>query len=175
MDIFVEQMLVKLNSGKEQALRFIGIAVLGLLSGCALVFSLFILPKIFLPLGLIVTGLCCWLTYYYNGMFCNEFEYTLTNGDFDVDMILNRKKRKRILSFDCRNVEDFYEFDEKRLKGDREIIFAGNKNEGQLFCIEVKSKDGRRVTVVIEPNEKMFRGLMKCLPRQLIQYVQNRY
>lgn len=170
MDIFVEQLFLKRNSLVETIAKILGVIILGLLAGVSLIVALFNLLGLFSSLGILGAAAAGYAAYYYNGMFYNEFEYILTNGEFDIDRICNKNKRKRIASFDCKNVERVYKYD-SNLNSDSTVIFAANVDAENLYCLDVVVKGGGKAIVVIEPNEKMINGMKKCISRQVLRDV----
>jgi len=43
--------------------------------------------------------------YFYKGNLFVEYQYDFTNGEIDIDKILEMKKRKRVISFDIKKVD----------------------------------------------------------------------
>lgn len=170
MDIFVEQLFLKRNSVIETIVRIMGVIILGLLAGVSLIATLFNLLGLFSSLGILAAAGSGFAAWYFNGMFYNEFEYILTNGEFDIDKICNKNKRKRLVSFECKNIERIYRFD-SNCSLDSNSVFAANIDAENLYCIEVAVKGGGKTTIVIEPNEKMIQGMKKCISRQVLRDV----
>ena len=54
--------------------------------------------------GLIILALAA-LLYYNKKIFYVEYEYTFTNGDVDIDKILEKKKRSKIINFSIKDCE----------------------------------------------------------------------
>lgn len=46
-----------------------------------------------------------------------EYEYLATNGDLDIDMIVGREKRKRLLSLNCRQIVSVQRYAKGKLPG----------------------------------------------------------
>lgn len=95
MDTFVEQIVAKRKGGKEYAL-FLALLIAALLILAALwLFLLFFIGIFFV---LLLTAGIGWLLWYLITMQNVEFEYSVTNGDIDIDQITAQRKRKRIVS-----------------------------------------------------------------------------
>jgi len=62
-----------------------------------------------------------------------EYEYVLTNGVIDVDAIYEQKKRKRVLSFDAKDMELLAEFNSNYVKD------FSNKPDKELSCFQAKT------------------------------------
>lgn len=101
MDAFVEQIVKKKKGGKE-----IGIIVGSLILLAVLLFLVyfFLIPYIrqfFIILAAAAIYGEWWLITEQNV----EYEYSVTNGDIDVDQITARRKRKRIVSVPGAKIE----------------------------------------------------------------------
>ena len=167
MDLFVEQLFVRKNTPKEKALRAVFIIILGLCAGFSLLGALTWIFGIYSPLFFPLTAVICYLAFVVNGKFNMEFEYALTNGDFDVDIIHNKSKRERIASFECKNIESISIFDNNADHNGKEITIAANLDSERLVLIEVVNKKGTKINLVIEPDDRMYQAIKRCTPRHL--------
>lgn len=87
-----------------------------------------------------------------------EYEYILTNGEMDIDMIISRRRRKRLTSVSCRAFEivaplmsDKYKEEYKNLK----TVFAARaKNSSSAYFGVYNGKNGREC-LVFEPSKKI--------------------
>ena len=167
MDLFVEQLFVRENTSKEKTMRTIFVIVLGLCAGFSLLGAFTLMLGIYSPLLFPLTVGICYLAFVINGKFNMEFEYALTNGDFDVDIIHNKSKRERIASFECKNIESISIFDNNADYGGKEITIAANLSSERLILIEVMTKKGGKMNIVIEPDDRMYQAIKRCTPRHL--------
>lgn len=106
MDIFVEQIVKKEVTGKDWAIRTaIGLGM-GILLAVSLFVFLFIMPILGLPLfvGVIWGG---W--YLITNTDC-EYEYIVTNGEIDIDKIIAKRKRVRLITAKASAFEGFGEY-----------------------------------------------------------------
>jgi len=102
-----------------------------------------------------------------------EFEYAVTNGEIDIDRIMGRSSRKRILTVDCKNFEVFLpmipenarEYESKTIKVTVDAASASDA-EGRWFAI-FNGRDGQRTMLVFEPDERMLSAINAALPRRL--------
>lgn len=105
-----------------------------------------------------------------------EFEYALTNGQLEIDKIVNQKKRKNLIDANCRDFEIMAKvasdkFDES-VKGISEKIIAVSSLDSQdiYFFITNKKEDedekAKRVLVLFEPNDKMLKSIKAMIPRK---------
>lgn len=165
LDVFVEQLVTRYMKKSEFILKMALFAVCGLFSGVILLLAFY--NMMLFPLFALLIAGAIYLAYFLGGRFNIEFEYCLTNDTFDVDTVINMKSRKRIASFDCKNVEDFGKFDPDRNYNAAKTILAANEDAEQLYYFLYNSKEDGKILLIIEPNEKMIKGLRRCLPRQL--------
>ena len=97
MDIFLEKIIKKKSDGKSIAISF-------LISFGAFVIS--ILAFVFLSsFGLFIMCGAIYGAWYLIKMQQIEYEYSLTNGELDVDIIRGMSKRKRVFSINCKEFE----------------------------------------------------------------------
>ncbi len=167
LDVFVEQLVRRENKPLEKFIRVALYAVCGLMAGFTLIFFVNFAGGTLLPLSLLVAAGLLYLAYFVGGQLNIEFEYILTNGTFDVDAIINMRKRRRLISFECKNLESFAKYDKNHDYRCNGVIFAANEDSENLYCMTVNTKSKGKALLVIEPNEKMIEGLKRSLPRQL--------
>ena len=101
-DVFVEWLVKRRKSGLDWAMilgSLVLSVVLLLVSFHVAVLVNFPMIPYFLFFG------CAYGVYWIISQLNLEFEYSFTNGDITVDKIINKKKRKRVVSFDAKNVE----------------------------------------------------------------------
>lgn len=98
-----------------------------------------------------------------------EYEYALTNGYFDVDKIIAKSKRQRVLSTTCREFESFGRYDAKdhANKNYKTRIIACTENADGQWYAAVNTKDTGYTLVVFTPNERVINALKKYVPRQV--------
>jgi hypothetical protein len=90
-----------------------------------------------------------------------EFEYIVTNGEMDVDKIMGRTTRKRLLTVDCRSFDILAPYKEEyrneyssQTIGNRIDVSSHPDSAGRWFAV-FNAKDGVRTLLVFEPSEKM--------------------
>lgn len=98
-----------------------------------------------------------------------EYEYIFTNGSIDIDKITAKRSRKRLLAFNCKDIERFGKYDEK--------AHANTQYSKRLICCNqdlvnyyaVIRHKGSVILLVFEPNEQFLKHMLKFLPRSVIQ------
>jgi hypothetical protein len=98
-----------------------------------------------------------------------EYEYIVTNGEMDVDKIMGRRSRKRLLTVDCRNFDILAPYSpEFRAEYESQTIAATvdvsshPEAPGRWFAV-FHAKDGKRTLLIFEPNEKMLDAFRKYI------------
>ena len=163
MDTFVEQIVAKKKGGKEY-----GIIFLVILAALVLTAALFLL---FPPLMVLVVGIgygAWWLITSQNV----EYEYSVTNGDIDIDQIIAQRKRKRIVSVSGSKIESLVPYNAAEYANrhfDRTVMAAPSM-EAATWCFTYHSKKNGHTLVVFSPEERVLNALKSGLTK-LVEHV----
>ena len=87
-----------------------------------------------------------------------EFEYCVTNGDIDIDLIIAKRKRKRIVSVVGRKVKCLLPYDAAQVNPkayQRVVIAAPSKKEAGLWYFTYHSKKNGETLVVFQPEQRV--------------------
>lgn len=159
MDKYYEQLTPVYKSKLYTLCRYLYVAV-GVLSFLSLI--------IFLPAGLIFAAIAA-LLYFIKRNGYIEYEYAFTSGDIDIDMILETKKRKRIISF---NVSDLIMLAPKGSsyldgtpKGKE--IFAYPKDTKEKVFVGVVNKDSKVYQIYFTPNKEFIDLCFRSNPKNV--------
>lgn len=170
MDVFVEHMVKKKMSTKD-ILIFVGIVLAGtLLIFISVVFLLPLTGQFAIPFFILVGTIAG--AYFLLGTRNLEYEYSVTNGDVSIDKIINRKSRKRMTSFECKNIEEIgkYAQNAEKLRNRRvdKRIFASSYDDGRdsMYVITQSKKTGLTL-VVFDPDERVLDAIKPFMPRFL--------
>lgn len=97
-----------------------------------------------------------------------EYEYLLTGSDIDIDKIINRNGRKRVISVTREEIEVMAPIRSHHLPGldaiDKVDVTSGDP-EGKVYVL-IANKDTRKA-IYFEPNEKIITGLKDRNPRKV--------
>lgn len=166
MDVFIEHLVKKRPTGKDiflKALIILGVLVVALLAFTVGLFYIGAL-SVFLVAGAIYGA--WWLL---TGMNI-EYEYCVTNGDMDVDKIVAQRKRKRLLSLDCRTVEEIGIYipaaHEHRNYDTRIYACESEKDEGSYYLV-FRHNTLHNTLLVFNPSQRVLNGMMPYLPKPL--------
>ncbi len=159
MDTFVEQIVQK----KKQPLDFLIMAATAtgalLLSFIIIKYVLWLMPTIVLVL---------WGAWWVITGRSREFEYSITNGEMDVDCIVARRRRKRLASVTCGKVDEYGPLNPEKLVGrkfDRTLMAAPEMNMEGNFYFTYRSKKYGNTLVVFHPDERVQQAFFASLPR----------
>lgn len=162
MDIFVEQLIQK-EKGAKDILIILG----GLIASIVLNFVILL----YLPVLLMFTIIGCCAGIYFLLISRNlEYEYCIVNGDISIDKIKNKAKRKRLLSVDAHEIEQFGKFTPEILRksGQCTHIFATTaKNaDGNMYFLAHHKTRGT-ILVVFNPSEAVLNAIKPFMNRQV--------
>ena len=119
MDVFFEQIIPIKKTGKTVAL-FLGIWVLAALLSA----FVFVLLGSFSLIFIFGIG---YGTYILSSKLNVEYEYIITNGILDIDKIINKSSRKRMISVDLVGVTRLEKFNANAPLSYKNTIFACDK------------------------------------------------
>ena len=160
MDTFVEQIVEKREGGKEWAI--IGGLVLALL---VVVILLLWFLGLFSLIFIAGAGYGAWWLITSQNV---EFEYSVTNGDIDIDQITAKRKRKRIVSVSGEKIESMQLYRPEEFANrpfDRTVVAAPSTMEESLWCFSYHSKKNGHTLVIFQPEERVFNALKGGLPK----------
>jgi hypothetical protein len=169
MDVFCEQLVTKRSDIKTVLLR-IGIILAGLILIVVCGFLTLILREFsFLGLmGIAGVGYGAW--YLLTSMNI-EFEYSLTNGEIDIDKIVAQRKRKRLITVVCKQVESMgkYKAAAHEHTNYKTRIFACEdaRDEENTWFVVYNSVNFGKTLVVFNPPEKMRAAMKPFIPKTI--------
>lgn len=180
MDVFLEQIVAKKSTGMD-LLKKIGIVVAALV----LIFLFtFILPgfrmvegvlgvigQIFSTLGLLLAVGVIYGTYYLISGMSIEYEYILTNGEIDVDKIIARRKRKRLVTVDTRTFSEFGLYKNAPQAGQNVTVImacSSPDDPNTYYAICDHAKFGKCM-LIFNPNEKILSHAKQFIKRQAMK------
>lgn len=167
-DIFNEQLVEKSSSLKDNIIRVaIVISAIVIIVICSIVPFL---VGFLVPIAVVIIAGAVFLIRRLN----IEYEYVFTSGDLDIDKIFNKNKRKKFLNIDVRSIEIMAPINSKdhasELSNYEKVIDCSsgiNKNNTYAAMLV---NDGKKIKLIIEPNEKMLKAIKKYIPRKIMQY-----
>jgi len=162
-DTFVEYIISKRNTPKDIALKA-GIIILAiLLSFVIILFLSSVMPVAFL----LTVGVCYGAYYLLTGMNI-EYEYSVTNGDIDIDTIIAQRKRKRLLSVNSKNFEKYGKYKREEHLNDnyqRKIFACDHIENPDNWYFTYKDVAKGDTIVVFSPNDRVLNAIKPFLNR----------
>lgn len=169
MDVFVEYIVKKEKGFKEYATIFLIIlAVLTMFFVCIPLIVGLIGNIMLLTSALYVGTLyLAYFAFIYQNV---EYEYILTDSFIDIDTILGRRKRKRLLTVDCKDFEVLAPANSggyiKEYHYSRVLDYSSyRENPRNYFAIF--EQEGETVCLIFEPNETMLKNIKKFIPSKV--------
>jgi hypothetical protein len=153
MDKFHEQLL---RTKKSPNYRLLGIAMYFCIFGA---FIFFITAKLAtLVLAVIFAAAAFGLKIYRDRQY-KEYEYIFTNGNLQIDVIFNKRKRKTLYDVDVKNFENFGKASEINVPKGVKLVNCYPWDEKSEQYVILLSENGKQA-VYITPNEELLK-LMK--------------
>ncbi|MBQ5319914.1 MAG: hypothetical protein J6K17_12535 [Oscillospiraceae bacterium] len=170
MDIFVEQIVKKAQDGKDTAKKVLLVVGMCLIAA-VLAFVMMIVP----PFSGIALLVLCGVVYggYYLISGCDvEYEYIVTNGEIDIDKIIAKRKRSRLITGKVSSFEAFGKYENApEIDSSVTIVKAvgislsGEKTEE--WYADFTHASAGKVRLIISAEEKVIEAIRPFLPRQL--------
>lgn len=176
-DSFIEYLIKKKKDGKD-------IAFIVLLCAAGTVFSVAMFAVMFAmfmsgngelstPIGLLVIAAAWYAVYKFVSSRDVEFEYILTNSEMDIDKVMPKFGRKRLVSWDfksieiCAAVDDAahrYEYDNAP---DKIYDCTGDKDYSDVYFVDFDSENEGKVRVLFQPTSKIIETARKYNMRKV--------
>ena len=101
-----------------------------------------------------------------------EYEYSLTNGDLDIDKIIAKRKRIKVISVHSKDFEYFArvqdpEHKKEFEKGAEKTVYAYCGEITQDTCFAAFYVDNVKTMLIFEPTEKMKEIIRSYMPSSL--------
>jgi hypothetical protein len=169
MEVFIECMVKRQKTTKDalfQSLIVFGAVVLSIVVFIIGTFNQIVaFTGIFIVVGLVYGA------WYLMRSFNLEFEYILTNGELDVDKIVAQSKRKRLVTFDFKNIEmmaplkECYRGEYEQTSITKKIDASIGTGEGTYF-VRFPGKEGMTV-LFFNPDDRIISGARQFAPRKV--------
>lgn len=122
----------------------------------------------FAPLAFLATVAIYWMAWNSAGQYKVEYEYAVTNGEFDIDRIINKRKRKRAVTFQVKEVQRLkkYQKGEPVPEGVAKRVYACTPDEN-TYSLLVRTKTDGLTYIIFSPDEHIRSAMKRYLPRDL--------
>lgn len=169
MDMFTECLIKRRKSIKEYMLIF-SLIILGVVATFFyLAFRYAILGGMLSGVGFAAVVMMWWGIIIATTNKNQEFEYTVTNSDVDIDTIIARKKRRRIISFNAKDIEKMAPIEQldEKMTFARTIDASAHDDRFDVYFISATVK-GEKVKILVNPSRKMLDILKTFRPENII-------
>ena len=162
-DLYSELLVKKDKTAKDSLLKY-GLIVLTVLA----VFAGLIIT----PLALIIAvalGIACYFVIPKTDV---EYEYLFINGDFDIDMIMSKTKRKKVKSFKLSEADLASPLDSHRMdyyngnQNMKVLDFSSGNPEHKRFGV-ITRLDGNLCKIILEPDEALAQAMKNSAPSKV--------
>lgn len=162
MDTFFEQIIAVKKNGKALA------AIIGIWLAAFLVcFVLIMFMGVLDTFSLLLAAGVLFGAYKLSVRFNVEYEYIVTNGTMDIDKIINKSSRKRILSFELATVSRIEKFNPAQISSvnAKELFITCNADDPAAYLM-VSSTEGKGTSyLVFAPDERVRSAIVKFVPK----------
>lgn len=183
MDIFIEELVKKRKAGKDYAI--LGVLILaGILLSILLLIAMLFGSMMFGQfgqlagsIGMLLVAAVWYAVYLINNSRNIEYEYIVINNNLDIDKIMAKKRRTKLVELDIKDASimacvddeennDAYKNIDKSVK----VLDLGAKNPNLYTYFIDYTTDGKRQVVLFQPTSKMVEALWKFNPRAVKKY-----
>ena len=124
-------------------------------------------------MGMVFAVVICYLAFILaKGVFV-EFEYALTNNELDIDKILGRSRRKRVITVDFKNIEicanindEKYSHEFKNTVSVTKTIDVTGICDYDVYFVDFAGENGK-TRVLFQPTDKMKDAMKLINPRAI--------
>lgn len=171
MDNFAEQLVKRQLTKSDKTRNMISLIIGAGLSVFFVVTSIITIGNggLFSFLGIILAVFSAVMTYINQRNNKIEYEYTFTNGDFDVDKIIAQSRRKEMISTQISKFTAFgrYDLSVPEETDDMTVVYATDNIESHEYYADFQHEEYGKTRLVFCPDEKMLNNINNSLPRQL--------
>lgn len=170
MDIFIEQIIECKTDRRGIALK-IGIIAGMFLFGAVFVTAAVIYGGVVSVIALAAISGVIWLGVNLFKGLTVEYEYILTNKELDIDKIIGRRKRKRLITLDLTKAEKFDVYSERNAKeaeasfADAETTVSAHDNTFVgMWYLTVRHDVHGKAVLLFNPNDAFIIKVNNALP-----------
>lgn len=98
-----------------------------------------------------------------------EFEYAITNNEFCIDKIIDKRKRKHILTFDLNGIREIDRFSNLKDRKTKIIKACADETDTSTLFLKLRHQTIGDVTLLISPNEKILNAMKPFIRKQAIK------
>lgn len=165
-DIFKEQLVKREKNLKDDMKKGSIIAV-------AVTISLLVLLSMDIGAAAVIILVVALIAAYFVHNMNIEYEYSVTNGEIDIDRIYNKTKRKNVFTGNCADFLVMAHIDDKEhleeYKDLKRYDFSSGGIYGNTYIFVTEYK-GKKAQIMIEPNEDILNAMLVTMtPKKLFK------
>ncbi|TCK98787.1 hypothetical protein EDC19_1222 [Natranaerovirga hydrolytica] len=161
--VFVEQIVKREQTAKDVIIKIVIVLMTMLLMTASIVLGI---------VGMIISVLLLWLAH---RLFTNlnvEYEYALAVGEVDIDKIMNKTRRKKLINFGVKDIKlvapAFSKLHEKNLNDyNRLYNFTKGRLTEETYAMLVTT-DKEKYKIYVDLNEEFIKALKNHIPKQVM-------
>ena len=160
-DTFVEELVVRHNTIINLLLD-----VVIIIAAVALAAAVWLFLSPIFPAMLVILVVAAYLGVKFQGV---EFEYSFTNGDLDVDKIMAKRKRVRLVEINQKQIQVMapytaeYESVTRDYSVSRVIDVSSSKNAAGRWFMIYEDAEGKDVFLVLQPSKRFREAMQKYI------------
>ncbi|MDO4156629.1 MAG: DUF6106 family protein [Oscillospiraceae bacterium] len=164
MDHFAEYMVQKRPSAQDRLKQGFILAAAVVLS---VVIGVIALMTGWIFLMVLIVGAIYGAYYLISGC-STEYEYTVTNGELDVDKILGRRKRVHLLTLVISKCTAFGAYTDEIPDQPQATLFLCSDNTGEgAYYLEASTEEYGEIRFIFTPSEEIISTMVLFLPASL--------
>lgn len=167
MDNYREQLVAKRRTGGDTAKIVLTLLASIIIGSAVIYFALLAGLWVLIIGGMVLIGFGAWLA----SGFGVEYEYIITNNELDIDKILGKRKRKRMITVDVSKATAFDPYPGAQDTEADVTVHASTGMEKNAYCLVCKHSDYGTVKIIFNPNERTREAINQELPGLLKQKV----
>lgn len=152
MDSYAEQLVYRYPTSKDNLKKFLTYAASVAIAVLVIVLSM---STVLSSLGFLLGAGIVWLGYYLGSKQYTEYEYLITNGEIDVDKIVGKSKRSRLLTVKVSTFTAFGELTDD-VKDDESltlVLASENTGVGDWYA-DFESESYGKTRLIFTPNQQ---------------------
>ncbi|MDR0859224.1 MAG: hypothetical protein LBN97_09370 [Oscillospiraceae bacterium] len=160
-DTLVEELIRQKRTGRE-ALYKIGAVIAALV----IVVAAMLLIPAFTPVIVGILALALFFAFKYT---IKEYEYSFMNGELDFDLIMGQRKRRTVMSVNCKQIRSFGENDtEPGSAGFIRILDASVSPNRPRMHFTVVMGDDKESLIFFSPTERLKSAMLEFIPKKAV-------
>ena len=168
MDIFKEYIVEKKKESIDKLIS-LGIIIAAFAVTYIFVLFMFLNMQLLAGIGLLLIVGCWFLAVKLIRNRNVEYEYILTNSELDIDKIMARSTRKRLLTIDFRHIErcaSVKDTEFENQSGKKIRNYAGDISGDRVYFVDIY-EEAEPVRVIFQPSSAILEAIKNINPRQV--------